>query len=106
MFKKGLTAHESMKRMEQEGVKRIIVTYKDTAIGRGVLNFENGRFTRLLTVANHPRVTLTVPIPYKQGLRILEKILDGVYIFQTCFIISDEKIERNVEEVRKEVVCL
>lgn len=101
LFKKGLTVQESMERMQEDGIKRVIVSYRDSAIGKGVLSYENGKFTRLLAIANNPRITSIEEIDYYQGLSILRMILEDIYTLQSFFLVPEETAKRNAESVRK-----
>ncbi|MEN0661405.1 hypothetical protein NST11_18925 [Caldifermentibacillus hisashii] len=97
-----LSKKESIEKMKENGVERILVTYRDSAIGRGVLSYEDGKFTRLLTVANNPKLTVTEEIEYHQGIQILIMILDGKYKLQGFgFILNTAK---SVDVKREEVV--
>jgi hypothetical protein len=89
-------AEESMERMRNDGLKRLIISYKDSAIGRGVLSYENGRFTRLIVIANNPRIAKTDSLDYEHGLTILSMIAEGAFI-----LVSDKNAKRNVETVGK-----
>ncbi|MEL3959579.1 hypothetical protein NST17_20715 [Caldifermentibacillus hisashii] len=97
-----LNQKESMENMKKFGIERILVTYRDSAIGRGVLSYENGRFTRMLTVANNPKLIVTEDIEYHQGINILLMILDGKYRLQAFIIVTANN--KNVEVAREEVV--
>ncbi|WP_269919847.1 hypothetical protein [Caldifermentibacillus hisashii] len=99
-----LSQKESMENMKEFGIERILVTYRDSAIGRGVLSYENGRFTRMLTVANNPKLIVTEDIEYHQGIDILLMIIDGKYRLQAFFIVNSTANNKNVEVAREEVV--
>lgn len=106
LFEKGVSVEESIKRMRNEGIRRIVVSYKDSAIGRGVLSYENGKFTRLIVIANNPKIIKTDSIDHDYGLTILSMIANGNYTMQSYFLIPYKNIERNAETVRKEVVLV
>jgi hypothetical protein len=101
-----VSVEESMLKMKENGIKRLIVAYKDSAIGRGVLSFsfEEGKFIRTISLQNNPRLTFTSPIDFQRGFEILQKIVKGVYSVQASFLVSDPELERDVQNVRKEVV--
>lgn len=80
-----------MERMKSAGYKRLIVSYKDSAIGSGVLSFEDGKFIRLHTIKNDPRLTHSMPIRYESGLEILRNILEGKYALRNLILVKDEK---------------
>lgn len=100
MFKRGF----ALQNLNENGLKRLLVAYKDSTVGRGVISYENGKITRMLTVTNNPKLTITKEIDYNQFLNILKRIQSGIYTVQTVFIFNDE-VERNADSVRKEVVC-
>jgi hypothetical protein len=108
LFKKGVRVDvmESMERMRNDGFKRLIISYKDSAIGRGVLSYENGRFTRLIVIANNPRIAKTDSLDYEHGLTILSMIAEGNYSMQSYILVPDKNTKRNVETVGKEVVLV
>ena len=98
-FKKSLPVKESMRRMKEDGVARIILSYKDAMLGRNVLVYNNGRFTRLLTIANNPKLTVVKEIPYDEGIHALKKIVNGSYRLEYASLMFDKshpKAERGV----------
>ncbi|MFD2658504.1 hypothetical protein [Gracilibacillus thailandensis] len=107
---KVLTVQESMERMRKDGISRIIVSYEDTGIGKGVLSYENGKFTRLVTVDNNPNLLGVKEIPYSEGLAVLKLIVREVYKLKTYVLVKDPSLvpsldkEREFTPVRKEVV--
>lgn len=98
---KAVSLLESIERMQENGIKRLVVSYKDRAIGRGVLTYEGGQFTRLLTIANNPTLTDTSILKYEVGIELLKKMFDETYSVVYTNIVYDED---HVKAVRKEVV--
>lgn len=103
MFKKGLSKNMErlQKRIQKGEIKRFFVSYKDSAVGRGVISYENGKFVRLLTISNNPRITSTHFITPQQGMNILSKIDEEIYSLQSFVIVPKE---RNAKRVRKVVL--
>lgn len=87
-------------------MKKAFISYKMSNVGRGVLTYENGKFTHLLTVGNDPKNTMTEQISESQGLAILRMIAEENYQLETCLLIEKEVKKVEEEEVKeaKEVV--
>lgn len=98
---KEISLMESIERMQENGYKRLVMSYKDRAIGRGVLTYEGGQFTRLLTIANNPKLTDISILKYETGIELLKKIFDETYSVVYTNIVYDEN---HIQAVRKEVV--
>lgn len=93
-----LTVEESMKRMKENGVGRIIISYKDSSIGKRVLSFENGRFNYQLVLKNNPKLVWTFEISHTEGINIIKNIVSGMYRLQSYMILPI----KNKQEQQKE----
>lgn len=104
---RALTVQESIERMKKDGIKKIVVAYEDKGVGKCVLTYEYGRFTRLLMLDNNPHLIFVKEIPYTKGLVIINMIAKGVYKLNYCRFIKmpvSQHVSQIKNIVEKEVV--
>lgn len=96
--KKVITIQESIKRMAEDGINQIVMTYKDSAIGRHVITYQSGRFTHLIVIKNHPKLTWVQELSYHEGLNIIKNIFDGRYSLQSFGALPETVETKNTEK--------